>query len=413
MKLKLVILALLPLFFVGCLNDIFDEGDAEAVYDGPPQVELKPLQQEVSEIDGTASIDVQLIGEQRTAPTTVTISADESSSAVEGTHYEFVSTELTIAPETSVVSAEINILDSGVFESGSVSLVVNIDSASDGVIPAANLSSSRVIISEFERGVSLSTQALDLRVSDSNLLLTGVTGQIGDVLVITTNPSDGDFTGETIVGTATLQDDLRGDAAIVNVSGASPTDHVAHIIRGSQVSSSSLDNGTVSAETLGFVAASSGVAPIYAVAQFSWDDETVVGPTSSVTIDVIELLYTGTEGVDEVSIDLHAVDAEGNIGAFIGVSADDLAFNTVHNNVVVEVVEAVDPSDDAPVRTDSTIEETGDFFAMVHLGAAGTDVDGNRIPAQNPAMTTAIVGEDGLENLTVGDSATVTVDEVL
>jgi hypothetical protein len=308
MKLKLVILALLPLFFVGCLNDIFDKGDAEAVYDGPPQVELKPLQQEVSEIDGTASIDVQLIGEQRTAPTTVTISADESSSAVEGTHYEFVSTELTIAPETSVVSAEINILDSGVFESGSVSLVVNIDSASDGVIPAANLSSSRVIISEFERGVSLSTQALDLRVSDSNLLLTGVTGQTGDVLVITTNPSDGDFTGETIVGTATLQDKLRGDAAIVNVSGASPTDHVAHIIRGSQVSSSSLDNGTVSAETLGFVAASSGVAPIYAVAQFSWDDETVVGPTSSVTIDVIELLYTGTEGVDEVSIDLHAVD---------------------------------------------------------------------------------------------------------
>jgi len=409
MKLKLVILALLPLFFVGCLNDIFDEGDAEAVYDGPPQVELKPLQQEVSEIGGTATIDIQLIGEQRTTPTTVTISADESSSAVEGTHYEFVSTELTIAPETSVVTAEINILDSGVFANGSVSLIVNIDEASDGVIPAENLRSSRVIISEFQRTVSLGTQALDLRVNDSNLLLTGVTGQSGDVLVITTNPSDGDFTGETIVGTATLQSNLRGDAAIVNVSGASPTDHVAHIIRGSRVSSETLTNGTVSAETLGFVAASSGVAPIYAVAQFNWDDETVIGPTTSVTIDVIELLYTGTAGVEEVSIDLHAVDAEGNIGAFIGVSADDLAFNTVNNNVVVEVVEPVDPANDAPVRTNDSIDETGDFFAMVHLGAAGTDVDGNRIPAQNPAMTTAIIGEDGLSNLTVGDLATVTV----
>lgn len=410
MKLKLVILALLPLFFVGCLNDLFDEGDAEAVYDGPPQVELKPLQQEVSEIDGTATIDIQLIGEQRTAPTTVTISADESSSAVEGTHYEFVSTELTIAPETSVVTAEINILDSGVFTNGSVSLIVNIDEASDGVIPAENLRTSRVIISEFERSVSLSSQALDLRVNDSNLLVTGITGQAGDVLVITTNPSDGDFTGETIVGTAALQSNLRGDAAVVNVAGASPTDHVAHIIRGSQVSDESLNTGTVSAETLGFVAASSGVAPVYAVAQFNWDDETFVGPTSSVTVDVIELLYTGTAGVSEVSIDLHAVDAEGNIGAFIGVSADDLAFNTVHNNVVVEVVEPVDPADDAPVRTNDSIDETGDFFAMVHLGAAGTDIDGNRIPAQNPAMTTAIVGEDGLSNLTVGDSATVTVN---
>lgn len=410
MKLKLVILALLPLFFVGCLNDLFDEGDTEAVYDGPPQVELKPLQQEVSEIDGLATINVQLIGEQRTEPTTVTISADESSSAVEGTHYEIVSTEVTLAPETSVVPIEINILDSGVFSNGSVSLTVNIDEASGGVTPAANLSSSRLIISEFERSVSLGTQALDLRVGDSNLLLTGITGQSGDVLVITTNPSDGDFTGETIVGTATLQDNLRGDPAIVNVAGASPTDHVAHIIRGSQLSDESLNTGTVSAETLGFVAASSGVAAVYAVAQFSWDDETVVGPTSEVTVDVIELLYTGTAGASEVSIDLHAVDAEGNIGAFIGVSADDLAFNTVHNNVVIEVVEPVDPANEAPVRTNDAIEESGDFFAMVHLGAAGTDIDGNRIPAQNPAMITNIVGEDGLEILTVGDLATVTVD---
>jgi len=122
-----------------------------------------------------------------------------------------------------------------------------------------------------------------------------------------------------------------------------------------------------------------------------------------VTVDAIEILYNGDVGEDTLSIDLHEVSG-GSVGAFVGVSQEDLAVGEVHEDVAIDVVEPVDPGDDNPERIEDTIGETGEFFAMAHRGAAGTDADGNRIPAQRPALaTTADPG-------TVGDFAIVEVD---
>jgi hypothetical protein len=236
--------------------------------------------------------------------------------------------------------------------------------------------------------VAFGAQALDLTEGDTEVRITDVVADSGDAIVVTTDDGDGAFDDETVVGSMQLTEDLDGGEVLVDVEGADPVDHAAHV---------SLD-GTVSG-----VVATSQTAPVYAVAQFDWQDETAVGETGVVTVDAVEILYNGDVGEDTLSIDLHEVSG-GSVGAFVGVSQEDLPVNQEHTDVAVDVVEPVDPGDDSPERIEDTIEETGEFFAMAHRGAAGTDADGERIPAQRPALATTT--EPG----TVGDFATVEVD---
>lgn len=145
MKTKLFIIALLPLLLTGCLNDLFDKGDTEKVYDGPPLLEFAPLQQEVNLTDGTATVAVQLIGEQRDSGLAVSFSVNGSSTAVAGTHYNITtSSPVTIAAGTSAVNIEIELID-GSLASGSVNLILDLEGA-DGVNADPNLDQSRVII---------------------------------------------------------------------------------------------------------------------------------------------------------------------------------------------------------------------------------------------------------------------------
>jgi hypothetical protein len=408
MKIKLLIIALVPLLLLGC-DDLFSDGDVFKTFDGTPQVEFARLNMgEVSEIAGSREFTVQLIGEQRSEPLTVFIGIDESSTAVEGTHYNLLNDEVTIAPGTSAATGVIEILDSGA--NASVTLRLNIESTSDAAVePAANLKQTSMVIQRFNRLVTLQPQALDLRENDSSLLVSGVTGQAGDLVVVTTYVANGNFAGATIVGFTELQANLRNESVVVDVDGADPADHTAHVIRGFQVSQQTLDSGVVSAETAGFIAANSS-APVYAVAQFEWNNETFAVATNQITVDVIEILYVGTLGVEFISIDLHAVDEDGVIGAFVGISQEDLPFNQLHNNVVVDVVEPVDPAAAAPERVDSTISVSGTFFAMAHLGAAGLDGNGNRIPAQKPALRAALdQNGNGFAFIPIGDLADVEI----
>lgn len=407
MKIKLLFIAILiPLLFAGC-DGLFDEGDVEKTFEGPPQVALFPLEQEVSEIDGSTSVEIQLIGEPQNSDITVTVTADGASTAQAGVHYNIASNDVTIAGGTSTVDLPIEILDSGAFTSGEVQLILNIDAASGGLEIAPNLDQASVFISEFERDVALQTQALDGRSGDSELLVTGIIGQPTDVVLITTNPAGDDFTGETIVGEATLGAAMDGGSLLVDIGGAAPVDYAAHVIRGHQYST----EATVSASTASNIDASSSAAAVYSVVQFNWDDETAIDSTNTVTVDVIEIEYNGTIGEDSVSIDLHAVGDESSIGAFVGISANDLEVNMVHLLVAVEIVEPVSPGDDEAERVDDYIRGTGTYFAMTHLGGAGLDADGNRIPAQRPALITGLENAD--EELTffpIGDFAEVAVD---
>lgn len=263
-----------------------------------------------------------------------------------------------------------------------------------------------------ERSVTLNTQALDLTAEDTELRLANVTASAEDTILVTTDNGDSAFDDETIVATRPVTSDLDGGEVLVDVGpDASPVDHAAHVST----------DGTVSG-----VEASSETAAVYAINQFEWANEAYDGPVGAVTVDAIEVLYEGNVGANTLSIDLHTGDRTSDgVGAFIGISETDLPVNEVHENVTLDVLEAVDPNDDSPQQVFDTIEETGDFFAMVHLGPAGLapnpnlagpdaamgtpgflgDADGYRIPAQQPALATTTGPGTG------GDYAMVEVNE--
>lgn len=146
MKKKLIILALLPLMFLGC-DDLFDVGDTDKVYDGPPLLGFFPLQQEVNQDDGTITIEVQLIAEQRTSDLSVNYTVNGSSTAVAGTHYNIVTpSPVTIAAGTSTVDIEIELIDGGLAAGDdAVTLVLDMV-GTDDVQADPNLDQSRTFI---------------------------------------------------------------------------------------------------------------------------------------------------------------------------------------------------------------------------------------------------------------------------
>lgn len=145
MKLKLIVLALIPLLFVGCLDDLFDEGDVENTFDGPAQLEFKPLQAEFNLAAGQGAIQVQLIGPQRDSDLSVSFSVDGSSSAVQGTHYTFQTTSpVTIESGTSSANVVINLIEDSL-DGETVRLTLTLDDGNE-VQPAENLKTSNIFI---------------------------------------------------------------------------------------------------------------------------------------------------------------------------------------------------------------------------------------------------------------------------
>lgn len=151
MKVKLLIFALLPLLFASCdMNDLFDEGDTKKTYDGPAQIAFFPDEREVSDDDGTTSIEIQLIGEQRDSDLSVSFSVegDSDNPAEEGTHYN-VSTPspITLEAGTSTVDIVIELIADSVPDGEEVILILNLDGG-DGVEIAENYKTSRIFIQD-------------------------------------------------------------------------------------------------------------------------------------------------------------------------------------------------------------------------------------------------------------------------
>lgn len=146
MKKKLIIFALLPLMFLGC-DDLFDVGDTDKVYDGPPLLGFFPLQQEVNQDDGTFTVEVQLIAEQRTSDLPVNFTVNGSSTAVAGTHYNIVTpSPVTIAAGTSTVDIEIELID-GSLAAGAASVTLILDMVGTNDVQAdPNLDQTRTFI---------------------------------------------------------------------------------------------------------------------------------------------------------------------------------------------------------------------------------------------------------------------------
>jgi hypothetical protein len=141
--------SLLTILFVGSLFAGCDLLDQEDRTFDDTQLGFASFSQTIAEpASGGASVKfsktVQLIGSQRSSDLSVTIAADDSSTAVAGTHYNF-SSPVTIASETSSSELVVNVLDSPLADGESKVLYLSIQE-SDGIKPAKNFRTLTVTI---------------------------------------------------------------------------------------------------------------------------------------------------------------------------------------------------------------------------------------------------------------------------
>lgn len=102
-----LVLALMGVSLSAC--DLFEQRDRS--YNDDPKLEFAPLTETVDEGAGTVTTNIQLIGPQRDAALPVTFSVDDSSTAVEGTHYTLSSTNASIPADASGTEISIEVLD--------------------------------------------------------------------------------------------------------------------------------------------------------------------------------------------------------------------------------------------------------------------------------------------------------------
>lgn len=141
---KLSILFLFALLISGC-NDLFDKGDVENVYDGPDVVAFFPLQLTTRLINNTATVQVQLIGRQKTSDLSIAYSVDPTSTAQAGVHYTITTpSPVTIASGSSATPITIQMIG-GSLAAGEVRLILNLEGGS-GVNASENLKRSTVFI---------------------------------------------------------------------------------------------------------------------------------------------------------------------------------------------------------------------------------------------------------------------------
>lgn len=145
MKIKYLFFAIMPLLLFSC--DIFDEGDTRKVYDGPTVLGFFPLEQERPAATGVASVQVQLIGEQRSTPVSVNFEVDGGSTAVAGTHFNVTTASpATIDANTSTTNIVIELIPGSVPAGQEVRLTLNLLGGSDGIAASVNLAKANIYI---------------------------------------------------------------------------------------------------------------------------------------------------------------------------------------------------------------------------------------------------------------------------
>ena len=131
----ILIAALLCLSLSAC--DFLEQRDRS--YQGPSQIEFAPLDETANEGDGVVTTNVQLIGPQRDSTLPITLAIDDSSTAVEGTHFALNTTSVAIDANESTATVTIDVLDNDVDDGDTnYELFLSLQE-SDGVAPATNL----------------------------------------------------------------------------------------------------------------------------------------------------------------------------------------------------------------------------------------------------------------------------------
>lgn len=138
----LLFLGAIGLLFSGC--DLFEQRDR--TYNDDPKVEFFPQSEIVDEADTTVTTNIQLIGPQRDSDLQLSYSVDDSSTAVEGTHYELNSTSATISANSSSAEVPVTVLDNNQDDGGTnYELYITLE-GSNGVEPAENLKTYNLTI---------------------------------------------------------------------------------------------------------------------------------------------------------------------------------------------------------------------------------------------------------------------------
>ena len=131
----LLLAVLVAMTFSAC--DLFEARDR--TYQGPTVLEFSPTSGIVNEGDGPVATNVQLIGPQRDSALPVSYVVDDSSTAVEGTHYSLGSTNTQIDAGSSSASVTVNVLDNDANDGGNNFILYLSLQESQGVEPAENL----------------------------------------------------------------------------------------------------------------------------------------------------------------------------------------------------------------------------------------------------------------------------------
>ena len=124
--------------------DLLDQRNRK--FDDSPKLEFKPLNTTIDEGDveaaggsTTITTDIQLIGRQRDSDLSISFSAADSSTAVEGTHYNLPSTSVTIPANSSSTEVSVELLDNSADDGGTNHVLYLVLQDASGVEAAENL----------------------------------------------------------------------------------------------------------------------------------------------------------------------------------------------------------------------------------------------------------------------------------
>ncbi|HBD43015.1 MAG: DUF4843 domain-containing protein [Rhodothermaeota bacterium MED-G64] len=133
------------LLFTSC-DSLFDEGDNKKVYDGPDLVGFFPLQQTISAstTSGT-TVEVQLIGEQKTSDLSISYGVHSSTTATSGTHYTLSGSSVTISANSSTADINVGVAPGDLTAGQEVKLVLELQGGS-GVEASENLKLATIYI---------------------------------------------------------------------------------------------------------------------------------------------------------------------------------------------------------------------------------------------------------------------------
>jgi hypothetical protein len=369
---------------------------SDAVFEGEPTPELSSLD----------------IADQGGSPSVVAGTEDDISVNIENTGDSESNTydvNLTIANDTTdVVTRTVTTeqLDAGEDQAVTFSDPISGLEPDDYTVTVADSQgfstvSGTLTVQEQTGSVTFNDQATNATTitspgrTNASVTLEDVSASINSSVIVTYENESGDTViaaGETFSA-----DELDGIDATFAVAdpGGFPGNHTAHVIPETNLSDPSAGD-TVSSETVSAAIDSSTATVFQGTVDFA--DQAVVGSAGDGDLTVNATLDDGdgAESTTPYVINLHETDANGTPTDFIGTTD------------IIEGAVTDEPLDiERADGTNTTINATGEFVAMIHLVNDSKTVGDESTPGEYPILPNS--DTDGFVSGGVNDNATISV----